>query len=186
MDRETALLASLPPSAWNETLRRMEVIRSFRDIAAPNGQDIRDHAAALRLNARSVYRLIRAHENLSAGVMPTGSRRGSKRSLRQSADGEIDIQAYLARDGLRCLIRIGRSIFYHHPLQVINAYGMRPPEIRAGEHVPLACILQHELLDPVPITVTSWVHLNSFKSQLGIRVHVAMPTISVSLKRDNM
>lgn len=50
MDGETALLASLPPSAWNETLRRMEVIRSFRDIAAPNGQDIRDHAAALRLN----------------------------------------------------------------------------------------------------------------------------------------
>jgi hypothetical protein len=104
----------------------------------------------------------------------------------KSADGEIDIQAYLARDGLRCLIRIGRSIFYHYPLQVINAYGMHPPEIRAGEHVPLACILQHELLDPVPITVTSWVHLNSFKSQLGIRVHVAMPTISVSLKRDNM
>ncbi|MEG8027674.1 hypothetical protein [Sphingomonas aerolata] len=46
MDGETALLASLPPSAWNETLRRLQVVRSFRNLAAPNGADIRDHADA--------------------------------------------------------------------------------------------------------------------------------------------
>ena len=107
MDGETALLASLPPSAWNETLRRMEVIISFRDIAAPNGQDIRNHAAALRLNPRSFYRLIRAYENLSAGVMPTGSRRGSKRSLRQEADDIVEkVRSEMGREAPERLVLI--------------------------------------------------------------------------------
>ncbi len=104
----------------------------------------------------------------------------------QSADGEIEIQAYLAREGLRCVIRIRRSIWYHHPLQTLHVYGMLPPAIGSGDHVPLARVLQHELLDAIPIMSTGWALLNSFESQLGICVHVAMPTISVSLKHDDI
>jgi hypothetical protein len=104
----------------------------------------------------------------------------------RSEDGEIDIQAYLAREGLRCVIRIGRGMWYHHPLGTLHSFGMRPPEIGVGENVPLICILQHELLDAIPITVTGWALLNSSKPQLGVCVHVTMPTISVDLKRDGI
>jgi hypothetical protein len=42
------------------------------------------------------------------------------------------------------------------------------------------------LLDAIPITVTGWALLNSSKPQLGVCVHVTMPTISVDLKRDGI
>lgn len=111
MDGETALLASLPPSAWRETLRRMRVVRSFREIDAPDGDDIRDHADMLRLDPRSFYRLIRAYDKLSAVVVPAASRRGIRRSLPREAEDIVDaVRSEMGRETPErlVLIEIGR------------------------------------------------------------------------------
>lgn len=99
----------------------------------------------------------------------------------RSADGDIEIQAYLAPEGLRCLIRIGRSAFYHHPLGTFHAHGMLRPGIDIGDGVPLACILPHDLLDTIPIMVTEITHLNAIRPDLGICIRVTMPGIGVAL-----
>lgn len=99
----------------------------------------------------------------------------------RSVDREIEIQAYLPPEGLRCMIRIGRSIYYHHPLRTFHVHGMLLPAVDVGDGVPLNCILPHRLLDTIPIRVTRIRHLNSITSDLGICIHVSMPTVSIVL-----
>ena len=99
-------------------------------------------------------------------------------SLR-SADRDIDIQAYLAPEGLRCVVRFGRTIWYHHPLETLHIYGLPLPTAPAG--VPLASIVKHPLLDSVPVMVTRMRHLNATKLDLGICMKVAMPLVRASL-----
>jgi hypothetical protein len=125
MDGETALLASLPPSIWSKTLRRTRVVRSFRSIDAPDGDDIRDHADMLGLNPRSFYRLIRAYDKLSAGVVPAASRRGIRRSLPQEAEDIVDaVRTEMGRETPErlMLIEIGRRC---------AAAGIRAPSLNA-------------------------------------------------------
>lgn len=97
----------------------------------------------------------------------------------RSADREIEIQAYLPPEGLRCLIRIGRSIYYHHPLRTFDVDRMRMPEIDVGDGIPLACILPHEMLDTIPIVVTRLTPLNAERPDIGICISVTMPTIEL-------
>ena len=97
----------------------------------------------------------------------------------RSADREIEIQAYLPPEGLRCVIRIGRSIYYHHPLRTFHVFGMLLPTIDINDGVPLACILPHDLLDTIPITATRITNLNAIRPDLGICIRVAMPAIEV-------
>lgn len=97
----------------------------------------------------------------------------------RSANLEIEIQAYFPPEGLRCVIRIGRSIYYHHPLRTFHALGMLLPTIDVGDGVPLACILPHEMLDTIPIRATRVTPLNAIRPDLGICIRVAMPMIEV-------
>lgn len=99
-------------------------------------------------------------------------------SLR-SADRDMDIQAYLAPEGLRCVVRFGRTIWYHHPLETLHIYGLPLPPDLADSDVPLASIVKHPLLDSVPIMVTGMRDLNAKKQDLGICMNVAMPQVRV-------
>ena len=97
----------------------------------------------------------------------------------RSADGEIDIQAYLAPEGIRCVIRIGQSTFYHHPLGTFHIFGMPQPEMAIGDGIPFVFILPHELLDTIPIMATGMTPLNANRPDLGICIRVTMPRLEV-------
>jgi hypothetical protein len=84
------LLASLPPAAWKETLRRLEVLRSFKSIQAPTRSDVEDHAARLGIDVRTYYRLIRAQDELKRGAPIRKSRRGTRRFLPPETERIID------------------------------------------------------------------------------------------------
>ena len=101
-------------------------------------------------------------------------------SLR-SADRRVDIQAYLPPEGLRCVIRVAENIWYHHPLETLHVWSMPLPLIGKGEAVPLARVLQHDLLDPLPITVRAVTHLNARKPELGTCIRVQMPRVRMGL-----
>lgn len=104
-------------------------------------------------------------------------------SLR-SADRDIDIQAYLAPEGLRCVIRIGRTIWYHHPLETIHIYGNSLPGIGAGEVFPLTRILRHDLLDTLQIVVRNVAQLNTRQPELGTCLWVDMPQLRFAKAHD--
>jgi hypothetical protein len=99
----------------------------------------------------------------------------------RSADGEIDIQAYLAPEELRCVIRVGAGIWYHHPLEMMHVWGMPLPHIDRDVAVPLACILPHGLLDTLPIMALAATHLNARNPELGTCILVDMPQFRVRL-----
>ena len=93
------LLASLPPANWKETLRRLEVLRSFKAIEAPSGRDVEEHATRLGLDVRSFYRLIRAQDELRLGAPVRVSRRGMRRFLPPETERIIDeVLAELGRE----------------------------------------------------------------------------------------
>lgn len=99
----------------------------------------------------------------------------------RSKDGEIDIQAYLAHDGLRCVIRLGAGVWYHHPLETLHVWGMPLSHIDQDETVPLESILPHALLDTLPIMVIGITPLNTIRPDIGISLRVSMPEIPVDL-----
>lgn len=99
----------------------------------------------------------------------------------RSADREIEIQAYLPADGLRCVVRIGRSIYYHHPLRTFHVYGMLLPAIDVGDGISLGSILPHALLDTIPIVATGITSLNSHKADIGVCIRVTMPSTNVEI-----
>jgi hypothetical protein len=101
-------------------------------------------------------------------------------SLR-SPDRRIDIQAYLPPEGLRCVIRLERNIWYHHPLETLHVYGTPLPTIGQDEALPLACVLRHDLLDTLPIMVRAVTHLNARRPELGTCIRVEMPRRSIAL-----
>lgn len=102
----------------------------------------------------------------------------------RSADGGIDIQAYLAPDGLRCVVRLAPGVWYHHPLETLHLWGASLPTISRGQLVPLASVLRHELLDNLPITVSAATHLNAGRPELGTCLRVDMPVLTVTLPRN--
>lgn len=99
----------------------------------------------------------------------------------RSAGGEIDIQAYLAPEGLRCVVRLGDGIWYHHPLETLHVWGMPLPHIDRDVAVPLACILSHDLLDTLPIMALAVTYLNARNPELGTCIRVDMPQFRVRL-----
>lgn len=103
----------------------------------------------------------------------------------RSSDGDIVIQAYLAPDGLRAVVQIGKDSWYHHPLDTIHAYGS-PPSAKAMmvRYVPLAAVLRHPLLDPLQIIARSVVALNSDKPDLGFAITLDVPRIAYALPYD--
>ncbi|GAA0671723.1 hypothetical protein FHT00_001848 [Sphingomonas insulae] len=98
----------------------------------------------------------------------------------RSADRELEIQAYLAPEGLRCVIRLAQGLWYHHPLETLHAWGMPLPAMRRGDAVPLASVLRHELLDTLPIMVLAVTHLNDRIPDLGTCIRVQMPRLRVA------
>lgn len=102
----------------------------------------------------------------------------------RSAGGEIDIQAYLAPEGLRCVIRLGAGIWYHHPLETLHVWGMQLPHIDRDAAIPLACILPHGLLDTLPVMVLAATNLNARRPGLGTCLRIDMPRLGVVLHRN--
>ncbi|MBJ6122522.1 hypothetical protein JAO74_12045 [Sphingomonas sp. BT553] len=102
----------------------------------------------------------------------------------RSTDREVDIQAYLAPEGLRCVIRLARNAFYHHPLGTLHVYGLRRPKISIGDGVPLHSILPDDLLDTIPIMVIGITPLNIIRPDIGISLRVTMPRIQVDVPAD--
>jgi hypothetical protein len=101
-------------------------------------------------------------------------------SLR-SADRKIDIQAYLAPEGLRCVIRVAENIWYHHPLETLHVWLMHLPTVERSATVPLTRLVRHDLTDPLPIVVRSLTYLNARKPELGTCLRLDMPRVSVAL-----
>lgn len=95
----------------------------------------------------------------------------------RSKDGEVDIQAYLAPEGLRCVIRLGAGIWYHHPAETLHVLGMPLPHVDVA--VALACIMPHGLLDGLPIIARAATHLNAGRPDLGTCIRVDMPRLPV-------
>lgn len=97
----------------------------------------------------------------------------------RSADREIDVQAYLAAEGLRCVIRVGEGIWYHHPLEALHVWGMPLPQIRKGDPVPLTSVVRNVLLDNLPIMACAATHLNAGRPEFGTCIRVEMPRLLV-------
>ena len=94
----------------------------------------------------------------------------------RSADRTIVIQASLAHDGLRAVVQIGKSCWYHHPSDTIHAWGVvLPATTLAIQDVPLTVILRHPLLDLLPIRARALQDLNSARRDLGICVTLDVP-----------
>jgi hypothetical protein len=102
----------------------------------------------------------------------------------RSADREVDIQAYLAPEGLRCVIRISEGVWYHHALGTLHVWGMPLPPVRTGKPIPLTDVLRHDMLDALPIMVRAATHLNARKPELGTCLRVEMPALNVTLTRN--
>ncbi len=99
----------------------------------------------------------------------------------RSTDRTIAIEASLFHDGLRAVVQIGKTTWYHHPADVIHAWGVvLPATVMALRDVPLATILRHPLLDPLPVHVRALRDLNAKRPDLGPSIHLAVPTIGVS------
>lgn len=95
-------------------------------------------------------------------------------------DEKVAIQAFIAGERLRSLIRIGRSIWYQHPHDTIHIYGCAfPVAAMCAQDVALTAILRHPVLDPLPIRVLAVREMNPAKIGLGISIHVEVPTVSV-------
>ncbi len=99
-----------------------------------------------------------------------------------SADRTVVIQAYLAPDGLRAVVQIGESAWYHHPLDTLHLFGaMLPAATMAVRNVPLATVLHHPLLDPLQIGVRSIRELNAIRPGLGISIRLEVPILIIPL-----
>ncbi|MBY9061344.1 hypothetical protein K7957_00155 [Sphingomonas yunnanensis] len=100
----------------------------------------------------------------------------------RSDDGATAIQAYLAREGLRCVVDLGGGCWYHHPADVLHVFGEElPVAVVAMRDVPLTSILRHPLLDGMELVVRRIALLNPRYPQLGIAIEVHMPTRPVQL-----
>ncbi|MBJ6121951.1 hypothetical protein [Sphingomonas mollis] len=97
----------------------------------------------------------------------------------RSMDGGVDIQAYLAPEGLRCLIRLGAGVRYQHPGETLDVLGMPLPHIDRDMAVPLVHILPHRLLDGLPILACAATHLNAGRPEVGTSIRVDMPRLLV-------
>lgn len=102
----------------------------------------------------------------------------------RSTDREVDIQAHLAPEGLRCVIRIGRNAFYHHPSGTLHVFGLQRPKVSIGDGVPLQSILSVQLLDTIPIMVIGIMPQNRIRPDIGISLQVTMPRIQVDIPAD--
>lgn len=99
----------------------------------------------------------------------------------RSADRTVVIQAYLAPDGLRGVVQIGKSAWYHHPLDTLHLFGvMLPAATMVVRDVPLTSVLRHPLLDPLQIGVSTIRELNTARPDLGVSMRLVVPTITVN------
>lgn len=96
-----------------------------------------------------------------------------------SADGEIDIQAHLAPEGLRCVVRIGKHKWYHHPLDALHAFGVEMPATDDGG---LAILELDPLLNTLPLKIRHMRTLNDAKPDLGACLYLIVPRISFALR----
>ncbi|MES3057402.1 MULTISPECIES: hypothetical protein [unclassified Sphingomonas] len=97
----------------------------------------------------------------------------------RSADGEIDIQAHLAPEGLRCVVRIGKDKWYHHPLDALHAFGLEMPATDDGG---LAILELDPLLNALPLKIRYMRTLNDAKPGLGTCLYLIVPRISFALR----
>ncbi|WP_156351244.1 hypothetical protein [Sphingomonas sp. Leaf25] len=101
----------------------------------------------------------------------------------RSPDRKVDIQAYLAPEGLRCVIRLREGVWYHHAFGTLHVWGMPLPPVRTGEHIPLTHVLRHDMLDNLPIMVRAATELNARTAGLGTCLRVDMPMVTMALPR---
>lgn len=98
----------------------------------------------------------------------------------RSVDRTVVIQAYLAPDGLRAVVQIGESAWYHHPLDTLHLFGvMLPATTMSVRDVPLISVLHHPLLDPLQIGVRAIRELNTIRPDLGVSMRLVVPIITV-------
>lgn len=94
----------------------------------------------------------------------------------RSADGSIVIQASLAHDELRAVVQIGRLAWYHHPDDYLDVFGADMPDVEGA--CPATRIIGHDLLDQLPVRVTSVGLLQPRKPDLGVRLRLDVPRIT--------
>ncbi|MEK9212240.1 hypothetical protein [Sphingomonas sp. 2378] len=100
----------------------------------------------------------------------------------RSADRTLVIQAYLACDGFRAIVQIGKSCWYHYPSDTIHTWGvMLPATVMAFRDVPLTAILRHPLLDPLPVGVRAIRDLNAAQPALGVSIRVRSPVATYKI-----
>ncbi len=99
-----------------------------------------------------------------------------------SPGGDVEIQAHLGREGLRCVVRLGSHCWYHHPAKALHVFGMElPATAMTLREVPLASIVAHDLLDPLDIRAVALRELNPSKPDLGICIYLDMPIVCLTL-----
>jgi hypothetical protein len=100
----------------------------------------------------------------------------------RSADRRVVVQAHLAAEGLRSLVQIGETTFYHADASMLHLLGLiLPATILAMRDLPAATLICDPLFQLPGIVIRRLRPLDRRDPAMGTAVLLHVPTITVWL-----
>ena len=91
----------------------------------------------------------------------------------------ISVEAHLGDCGFSCAIKLARMCWYHRPGDKIHLFCIELPDtVLAATDLPITAVVDHHLLTDPRIVVRNIGYLNAALPGIGIRLRLAMPTIT--------